>query len=109
ALGVQLDVVTQDHFRIVRLFGDRLKVIVMPFAAAWWLWRRRAQYDVVLFHSYAGWVFNLRRRRLPSVTVFHGVEPMSHAMMDADHRARGTRLTLRYQLVHGWLMRHALR
>ena len=108
-LGVALEVVTQDRLPVVRRFAERLKVFVLPFAAAWWLWRRRRQYDVALFHSYAGWVFNLLPRRPPTITAFHGLEPLAYEAIDADHRTRGRRLTLRYRLVHGWLMRRLLR
>jgi glycosyltransferase involved in cell wall biosynthesis len=107
--GGSLDILTPERFRVTARLHARWWVLVLPFAAAWWLWRRRRDYDVALFHSYAGWVFHLLPSRLPTMTEFHGVEPLFHAALEAEHRARGRRLSPRYRLVYGWLMPRLLR
>jgi glycosyltransferase involved in cell wall biosynthesis len=43
------------------------------------------------------------------VTAFHGLEPLEFIELDADQRIQGRRLSLRYRLVHGWMMRQVLR
>src|SRR5437773_643036 len=108
ARGDTLDVITPETFpRVFRRHG-RWWALLVPFAAAFWLWRRRGQYDVAAFHSYAGWVFNFLPWRMPTVTVFHGLEPVEYAAARSRLHASGERLSLRYRFVHGWLMRHLL-
>jgi glycosyltransferase involved in cell wall biosynthesis len=107
--GNTLDVVTADRFPFVTRFHPRFRVLLFPFVVAAWLWRHRREYDVVLFHSYAGWVFNLFAAGVPTVTAFHGLEPLEFIELDADHRTRGKRLSIRYRLVHGWMMKKVLR
>jgi len=109
AEGDTLDVVTPERFPITSRLPARVHVLFLPLAAAFWLWRRRTQYQVALFHSYAGWVFNLLPRRPPTVTSFHGVEPLEFVELEREHRAQRKRLSLRYRLVHGWMMRKVLR
>ena len=109
ARGDSLEIVTPGRFPRVSRVHARWYPILLPFAAAWWLWRRRRAFDVALFHSYTGWVFNLATGGLPTVTAFHGLEPLWYAAEAEEHRARGARLSWRFRFVHGWLMPRLLR
>ena len=109
ARGDSLDVVTPDRFPALDRWHARWRALFLPLVVAVWLWRRRRQYDVALFHSYTGWMFNLLPARLPTITAFHGVEPLAFEAFEAERRAQGLpRLSRRYRLVHGWMMRHVL-
>jgi glycosyltransferase involved in cell wall biosynthesis len=109
ARGDRLDVITPERFPITSRLHARWWVLVLPFAVALWLWRRRRQYDAAVFHSYTGWVFNFLPARLPTITQFHGVEPLFYDALREDHLARGRDLSLPFRVVYGWLMPRALR
>lgn len=107
--GVSLDIVTPERFPFVSRRHPRWWVLLVPLSAALWLWRRRRQYDIAFFHSYAGWIFNLLPSGLATVTDFHGLEPLFHAAVEREHRAQGRRLSWRYRAVYGWMMPRVLR
>ena len=90
----------------------RLFPLVLPFAVAWRMWRRR-DVDVAVFHSYTGWAFNVlnawRARPLPTITDFHGLEPIAYAALRAEKQRQGTDLSLRFRWTYGWLMPRLLR
>lgn len=104
-----LDVLTPEQFRLTGKLSARWWVLALPLAAAIWLWRRRRQYDVVIFHSYAGWLFNLLPSGLPAITQFHGLEPIFYAALSEEHRVRGRRLSRPFRLVYGWFLPRVLR
>lgn len=90
----------------------RLFPLVLPFAVAWRMWRRR-DVDVAVFHSYSGWVFNVlnrwRARPLPTITDFHGLEPIAYKALRDEKQRHGTDLSLRFRWTYGWLMPRLLR
>ena len=102
--GHTLDIMTPDDLPGVRGLNARLHVLAYPFAIAWWLWRRRSCYDLAVFHSYAGWVFNLRKGGMKTITAFHGLEPLYFAVQDHEARRQGRSLSLRYRLTYGPVM-----
>ena len=104
AVGHSLEILTPERFPWVSRPHPRVAVVLYPIAVAWYLWCRRDAYDIALFHSYAGWVFHLAKRRMRTVTVFHGIETLQFQALDADHRAQGRRLSWRFRVTHGWLM-----
>lgn len=99
----------EDFPRLWRRFPRWLPVF-LPLL----LWRRLARAEpppeVAVFHSWAGWLVNLLRRRsrrlagLRTVTEFHGLEPLYQRELAAEHRRRGARLSRRHRLVHGRLL-----
>lgn len=107
--GDTLDILTPERFPVTGRLPARWWVLVLPFAAAFWLWRRRRRYDVVIFHSYAGWVFARLPSQLPAVTEFHGLEPLFYQALSAEERARGRALSLPFRAVYGWLMPRVLK
>lgn len=102
--GHTLDIMTPEDVPGVKGLDARLHVLAFPFALAWWLWRRRSAYDLAVFHSYAGWVFNLARRGMRTITAFHGLETFEYAALMEERRRQGQSLSWRYRLTYGRLM-----
>jgi glycosyltransferase involved in cell wall biosynthesis len=110
AHGSRVDILTPDDFAALgRLHGRWLPLAYPPLVARW-LARRRADYDLVVFHSYAGWASGLLRSRpAPSVTAFHGLEPLYYDALAAEMRRAGRPLRWRFRLLHGGLMPSLIR
>jgi glycosyltransferase involved in cell wall biosynthesis len=76
--------------------------------------RAQANYDLVMFHSYAGWASLLARPLLPRlaatrmVTQFHGLEPLYLRAVVADAARQGSPLSMRYRLLAGPVMSRLL-
>ena len=104
ARGHTLDIIAPEDLPGVRRLNARLHVLVLPFVIAWWLWRRRPAYELAVFHSYTGWVFNLAKGRTKTITAFHGLEPLYFAVQEHEARRQGRSLSLRYRLIYGSLM-----
>jgi glycosyltransferase involved in cell wall biosynthesis len=111
ARGDRLDIVTPECFPWLARQDARLLPFVLPPVVACSLWRQRKRTDVVVFHSYVGWVSNLLKfaHRVPTITSFHGLEPLFFAELDAETRAQGRRLTRRFSFFYGWLVPRLLR
>ncbi len=104
ARGHTLTVLTPEDFPGVLRWPARTHVLLFPMAAALWAWRRAARLDLIVFHSYAGWIFNLWKRGVPTITAFHGLEPLEFQALSEAKRRQGATLSLRYRITHGWLM-----
>jgi glycosyltransferase involved in cell wall biosynthesis len=88
-----------DFPRLTRLSG-RWTPFVYPVAVASWLRRRRNGFDLVLFHSYSGWMTSALSRSRPRVLVmFHGVEPLYHRELRAEAESSGRPLSWRYRFL----------
>lgn len=105
--GHSLEVLTPEDLQPRGLDG-RLLPIVLPLLVRRWL-RRRPDLDLVLFHSYTGWIAGRPRPSLRTVVAFHGLEPLFHEALAAETRRRGGRLSARYALMYGTLMPRMLR
>src|SRR3982750_2780678 len=82
-------VAPSDFPRLARLSG-RWTPLVYPLALASWLGDRRNKFDLVLFHSYSGWMACLVGRRRPrALVMFHGIEPLYHRELRAGGRRGG--------------------
>jgi len=72
--------------------------------------RARPRYDLVLFHSFAGWASLLARTLLPRlaatrmVTQFHGLEPLYLTAVAREATRRGKPLSVRYRILAGPVM-----
>ena len=92
-------VAPSDFPRVARLSG-RWTPLVYPLALASWLGDRRDKFDLVLFHSYSGWVASLVGRGRPrALVMFHGVEPLYHRALRAEAQRSGRPLTWRYRFL----------
>jgi glycosyltransferase involved in cell wall biosynthesis len=91
-------VAPSDFPRVARLSG-RWTPLFYPLALASWLGGRRDTFDLVLFHSYSGWVASLVGRGRPALVMFHGIEPLYHRELRAEAQRSGRPLTWRYRFL----------
>jgi glycosyltransferase involved in cell wall biosynthesis len=110
-LGHAVETVAPADFPMVRRAGGRWTPLLYPMAVASWLRRRRDDFDLVLFHSYAGWLATVRRggSSWRSLVVFHGVEPLYHRELKEETRRHGKALSRRYRFLQEQLMPMMLR
>jgi glycosyltransferase involved in cell wall biosynthesis len=103
-------IMAPEDFASLRRLHARWFPLLYPFYVARWLVSHSHEYDLAVFHSYAGWVVNILRRWLPAydglrtVTSFHGLEPLYYVEHKREMQKAGTPLRLRFRLVHGVLM-----
>ena len=109
AMGHTVDVITPDE----RPWSwPRLRPLLLPIAT---LFRGLWRYDVVVFHSYAGWAYHACRawlpgaRRTATVTAFHGLEPLYHRAVSEELARTGERVSFRFRLLHQRVMPALLR
>jgi glycosyltransferase involved in cell wall biosynthesis len=109
-LGHTVETVAPSDFAWPRRLGGRWTPLVYPVAIAAWL-RRRRDVDLVMFHSYAGWLATARRRRRGwrSLVVFHGVEPLYYRELKEETLRHGRRLSRRYRWLQEQVMPAMLR
>jgi glycosyltransferase involved in cell wall biosynthesis len=108
-LGHSVEIVAPGDLAVSRRAGGRWVPLVYPLAVASWLGRRRRDFDLVIFHSYSGWLASLLRRVPRSLVVFHGVEPLYHRELMNEATVDGQPLSRRYRLLQEWLMPFMLR
>jgi glycosyltransferase involved in cell wall biosynthesis len=109
--GHSLAIYTPGDFPGLRSVPARSVPLVYPAVVALWLRKHRRDFDLVLFHSYAGWLaLSLPLGRRPrSVVAFHGLEPLYHRQLRAEFAAEGRRLSWRYRALQEILMPAMLR
>lgn len=109
--GAALEILAPSDFPSVQRFGGRWVPFVYPVAVARWMWRGRRDFDLVMFHSYAGWLATGLRLRAgtPAMVMFHGVEPMYHEELRREAAADGHPLSRRYRMLQELLMPVMLR
>lgn len=89
--------------------------VLYPFQVAYWLLRRSGEYDLVVFHSFAGWVFNGLRRMIPglramrTVTAFHGLEPLYFRELVKEATLAVRPVSWRFRLFHCYLLNRLIR
>lgn len=114
AQGHTCRIATPDDFPALRRTSARLFPLVYPVLLALWL-AKQSDVDVVLFHSYAGWATTLLQkylgglRKLRVGIVFHGLEPIYYPRLKQQTDASGHKLSLRYRLLHGFVIQKLLR
>jgi glycosyltransferase involved in cell wall biosynthesis len=110
-LGHTVETVAPADFSLLRRAGGRWTPLLYPAAVASWLHRRRDDFDLVLFHSYAGCLVSVRRGGggCRSLAVFHGVEPLYHHELKEESRRQGKPLSHRYRFLQEQLMPVMLR
>jgi glycosyltransferase involved in cell wall biosynthesis len=110
-LGHSVEIVAPGDFASLRGVGGRWVPLVYPFTIGSWIARHRGEFDVVMYHSYAGWVATACRRGASnrSVVMFHGVEPLYHGELRTEAIVEGHPLSRRYRALQEWLMPFMLR
>jgi glycosyltransferase involved in cell wall biosynthesis len=107
--GHTATIVTPQDFPSASRRG-RLTPLLYPLTIARWLRKSPTPFDLVVFHSYAGWLAIAAGvvNAIPAVVAFHGLEPMYHTELARDARASGG-LSLRYRVLQERLMPMFLR
>jgi glycosyltransferase involved in cell wall biosynthesis len=114
-LGHEARILSPSDFRGFKKLMSRFLPLVYPFQVACWLMRQRENYDLIVFHSYAGWVFNLICTLMPIhkeaalVVSFHGLEPIYINLLRNESSRSGRPLRLRYRLINEVLMPRLIR
>ncbi len=106
-------VAPQDFPSLARRHGRWLPLLY-PFYVFVRLLRDAPTRDVVIFHSYAGWVANLMRwlprlRHLRTVTAFHGLEPLYYGELSRQMALVGRPLRLPFRALHGGVLPRLLK
>lgn len=108
--GHQVDIVGRETLT----FGPwhRVAPLLLPVGL---LFERLSDYDVIVFHSYLGWAYHLRRaihrgaRPQVSVTAFHGVEPLYLAAVGEELARDGRAFSFGFALLNRVLLPYLLR
>lgn len=108
--GHSVEIVSPGDFRAVARLSGRWVPLVYPVAIARWLHRHRSDFDLVMFHSYAGWLATWFVHGRPrSLVMFHGVESLYHRELREEAAQNGGGLSWRYRLLQEALMPMMLR
>ena len=110
-LGHIVTIVSPDTFPAMRRLGGRLAPLSYPVAIAGWTRRHRGNFDLFVFHSYAGWLAQRLAIVGPAAVAvaFHGLEPLYHQRLRSATARRGGRLSLRYRILQEHVMPRFLR
>lgn len=101
-LGHSVDIIGPEALG-ARRFGGLAALLVGPLLLRY---GRLSSYDVVVFHSHAGWAFHAMRRltgrgrRVCTVTFFDGLEPLYHEAEERVLARHGERYSVRFRLLH---------
>ena len=113
--GHTASVWSPETFPSLGRHSARFLPILYPIVVAKRLLQGDTRPDLIVFHSYSGWVFHLSKRfsnhlrNIRSVVQFHGLEPLYHRAEVAARREAGQGSTLRFRLFHQVLMPVVLR
>jgi glycosyltransferase involved in cell wall biosynthesis len=113
--GWHVDIVSLLDFASLRRVPPQLWTLAFPLRLAAWLARQRV--DVVVFHSFSGWIVSLLRSLGPwrgirsIVTQFHGVETIHYLAIRAEQARTGTaaNVSRRHRLLQERIMPAMLR
>jgi glycosyltransferase involved in cell wall biosynthesis len=93
--------------------AGRWTPIVYPWKIARWMRRRRGALDLVVFHSFAGWLASASHATGPAAVAvaFHGLEPLYHQQLriEAERTEPAAGLSARYRFLQEQLMPRFLR
>jgi glycosyltransferase involved in cell wall biosynthesis len=108
--GRHVAIVTPHDLPVSRRAAGRWTPLVYPVAVARWVSRHARECDVIVFHSYAGWLgaSAAASRGVPAVVAFHGLEPLYHRQLVQESGGSGS-LSWRYRLLQERLMPMFLR
>ena len=110
-LGHSTTIVSPADFPGLRKVSGRWVPLGYPIAVASWLRRHRRDFDLVIFHSYAGWLATActGAPRPRTLVMFHGLEPLYHQELREEAIAAGRPLSWRYRFLQEVLMPQMLR
>jgi glycosyltransferase involved in cell wall biosynthesis len=111
--GHVVTIVTPEDFPTSRRAAGRFTPLVYPFVIRRWMRQQGTGCDLVVFHSYAGWLAvstaaGQADKAVPTVIAFHGLEPLYHEALREESEQSGG-LSWRYRLLQERLMPFMLR
>ncbi|HRC87714.1 MAG TPA: glycosyltransferase, partial [Thermoanaerobaculia bacterium] len=115
AQGHEGEVWTPQDFPRLRRWHPRWLPLAYPWVVLRRLLRGPEAFDLVMFHSFAGWAsllarpFSARLEANSMVVQFHGLEPLYLAVTSAQAEASGRPFSLRFRLLAGPVMNALLR
>ena len=108
--GHSVTIISPADVQALQRLSGRWVPFVYPIAVASWLRSHRHAFDLVMFHSYSGWLASaIQRGRPRAIVMFHGVEPMYHAELRRETELNGGRLSWRYRFLQETVMPMFLR
>ena len=108
--GHLVTIVTPDDFPSSRRVAGRLTPLVYPFVVRRRMRQHAVDCDLVVFHSYSGWlaVSTAAAHAVPTVIAFHGLEPLYHQALREEAQQSGG-LSWRYRLLQERVLPFMLR
>ena len=98
--GHSVTILAPADVRALDRVSGRWVPFVYPVAIAAWLHPRRNEFDLVMFHSYSGWLASaIDRGRPRAMVMFHGVEPMYHDELRKETALNNGHLSWRYRFL----------
>jgi glycosyltransferase involved in cell wall biosynthesis len=113
--GHRATIVSPEDFPLLRTIAARWYPMLYPLEIARWLSRRGKDYDLVLFHSYSGWLVQTFRnciaawKQLHPITFFHGLEPIHYESLKSECERAQKPLSIRFRLMHGAIIPRLIR
>lgn len=108
--GHTVTIMTPDDFPSLKRLHARWLPLVYPPLVARRLGGDAGGLDVVIFHSYAGWMaVRGSRRSFKAVTAFHGLEPLYYAELATEMQHLGRPLRLPFRALHGAIVPRCIR
>jgi glycosyltransferase involved in cell wall biosynthesis len=103
-----VSILTPQDVAGAQRFAGRWAPIAYPLAVRGWMRRQSSTVDLVVFHSYAGWLAMATgaTKSIRTAVAFHGLEPIYHSELVAQ---TGGDLSWRYRLLQERLMPMFLR
>lgn len=105
--GHTLEIITPADLRSPGA-DPRLLPLVYPLLVRRWM-RTRRDLDLIVFHSYTGWLAPRSPGAPRIVVAFHGFEPLFFAAQQEEARRQRRSLSARYRTMYGALMPRMLR
>jgi len=106
--GHLVTIVTPGDFPSSRRAAGRFTPLIYPFVIRAWMRQQGVDCDLVVFHSYSGWLAVSTAGHTPTVIAFHGLEPLYHEALREESEQSGG-LSWRYRLLQERLMPFMLR
>ena len=98
--GHSVTILAPSDFPSIAKLNARWTPLMYPVAVAAWLRAHGKQFDLVMFHSYSGWLATaVAHGRPPALVMFHGVEPLYHRELRSETAENGDRLSWRYRML----------
>jgi len=98
--GHSVTILAPSDFPTLARFSGRWTPLLYPLAIASWARRHGHEFDLLMFHSYSGWLATaFGHGHPPALVMFHGIEPLYHRELREETARNGDRLSWRYRML----------